>query len=137
MINDYYVSRDKKLLNIDLIHNYLSNDSYWAKGRSKVIIQKSIKNSICFGVYTTANKQVGFGRVITDYAVFAWLLDVFIVEEERGRGLSKLLMEEIMNHEDLQGLKRWGLNTKDAHSLYAKYGFKQLANVAAAMERVS
>lgn len=137
MINKYYVSIDKALLNIDLIHDYLSNDSYWAKGRSKVVIQKSIENSICFGVYTTANVQVGFGRVVSDCAVFAWLLDVFIVEKERGKGLSKLLMEKIMNHEDLQGLKRWGLNTKDAHSLYAKYGFKQLANTAVAMERVS
>jgi len=123
--NTFYISTDKSKLDLEIISDFLSNRSYWAKGRSKETIEKSIENSLCFGVYDLENRQVGFARVISDYAVFAWLLDVFILENQRGKGLGRLLMTEIINHKSLQGLKRCGLGTKDAHSLYEKFGFKQ------------
>ena len=124
----FYISTDKSQLDKDLIIDFLSNHSYWAQGRSRQTIEKSIANSLCFGVFTSQNKQVGFCRVITDYAVFAWLLDVFILKDFRGKGLGKMLMTEVMAHKDLQGLKRWGLGTRDAHGLYEKYGFNLYQN---------
>ena len=132
----FYISTDKSQLDKDLIIDFLSNHSYWAQGRSRQTIEKSIANSLCFGVFTSQNKQVGFGRVITDYAVFAWLLDVFILKDFRGKGLGKMLMTEVMAHKDLQGLKRWGLGTRDAHGLYEKYGFTPLSKPEVMMERV-
>ncbi|WP_321368794.1 GNAT family N-acetyltransferase [uncultured Draconibacterium sp.] len=119
------ISTDKQKLDIQIIHNYLSKESYWAKGRSMETVQRSIDNSLCFGVYTE-NKQVGFARVVTDYAVFAWLLDVFILPEYQGKGYGKKLMQTIMTHEKLQGLRRWGLGTDDAHELYKQFGFTPL-----------
>nr|WP_319998075.1 GNAT family N-acetyltransferase [uncultured Draconibacterium sp.] len=119
------ISTDKKRLDIKVLHNYLSNESYWAKGRTLETVQRSIENSLCFGVYVE-NKQVGFARVITDYAVFAWLLDVFILPEFQGKGYGKKLMEVIITHNDLQGLRRWGLGTDDAHGLYKQFGFAPL-----------
>ena len=119
------ISTDKKRLDIKVIHNYLSNESYWAKGRTLETVQRSIENSLCFGVYIE-NKQVGFARVITDYAVFAWLLDVFILPEFQGKGYGKKLMEVIITHNHLQGLRRWGLGTDDAHGLYKQFGFAPL-----------
>nr|WP_319572881.1 GNAT family N-acetyltransferase [uncultured Draconibacterium sp.] len=119
------ISTDKKRLDIKVIHNYLSNESYWAKGRTLETVQCSIENSLCFGVYIE-NKQVGFARVITDYAVFAWLLDVFILPEFQGKGYGKKLMEVIITHNHLQGLRRWGLGTDDAHGLYKQFGFAPL-----------
>ena len=119
------ISTDKKRLDIKVIHNYLSNESYWAKGRTLETVQRSIENSLCFGVYIET-KQVGFARVITDYAVFAWLLDVFILPEFQGKGYGKKLMETIVTHNNLQGLRRWGLGTDDAHGLYKQFGFAPL-----------
>jgi GNAT superfamily N-acetyltransferase len=126
MNENFYISTEKSQLDKNLIIDFLSNHSYWAQGRNRQTIEKSIANSLCFGVFTSQNKQVGFGRVITDYAVFAWLLDVFILKDFRGKGLGKMLMTEVMAHKDLQGLKRWGLGTRDAHGLYEKYGFTPL-----------
>lgn len=120
----YLVSTDKSKLNISIIHSYLSR-SYWAENIPKEIVAKAIENSLCFGVYN-GNKQIGFARVISDYATFAYLADVFILEEERGKGLSKFLMECILKHKNLQGLRNFCLMTKDAHSLYARYGFKNI-----------
>jgi GNAT superfamily N-acetyltransferase len=137
MDNTFYVSNDKSKLDIDLIHNFLSNQSYWAKGRSRLTVEKSINHSLCFGVFDYENRQVGFARVISDHAVFAWLLDVFILEDFRGKGLGKTLLTAIMTHEDLKGLKRWGLGTKDAHGLYEKYGFKPLSRPEIMMELVT
>jgi N-acetylglutamate synthase-like GNAT family acetyltransferase len=137
MDNTFYVSNDKSKLDIDLIHNFLSNQSYWAKGRSRLTVEKSINHSLCFGVFDYENRQVGFARVISDHAVFAWLLDVFILEDFRGKGLCKTLLTAIMTHEDLKGLKRWGLGTKDAHGLYEKYGFKPLSRPEIMMELVT
>src|SRR4030095_15823392 len=123
----FTISTEKEKLNIDLIHSFL-NRTYWAEGISKEIIRRSIEESLCFGVFEN-DKQVGFARMITDKATFAYLADVFIVEEYRGRGLSKWLMEVIMSHPDLQGLRRMVLATKDAHGLYRKFGFTPLTNV--------
>ncbi|WP_017730888.1 GNAT family N-acetyltransferase [Nafulsella turpanensis] len=131
----FFISTDQSLLDVALIWDYLANHSYWARGRSRDTVEKSIENSLCFGVYTLQNEQVGFARIITDYSVFAWIMDVFIVEEYRGKGLSKKLMEEVMKHPSLQGLQRWGLNTKDAHGLYEQYGFERISRPDWMMEK--
>ena len=123
--NNYSISTDKSKLDISVIHGFLST-SYWSEDIPLDIVQKGISNSLCFGVYNE-NKQVGFARVISDYTSFAYLADVFIIEEERGKGLSKWLMECILKHQQLQGLRNFCLLTRDAHSLYAKYGFENLA----------
>jgi GNAT superfamily N-acetyltransferase len=127
------ISTDKEKLDIDSIHRFLSEDSYWAKGRSLETIKLSIENSLCFGVYV-GDKQVGFARVITDYAIFAWVLDVFILDEYRGKGYGKMLMGAIVGHDKLQNLKRWGLGTDDAHGLYKQFGFTPLSKPGNMME---
>ena len=115
------ISTDRARLNIDLIHGFLSRSSYWAYGRPLPTVQKSIDHSLCFGVYEGA-QQVGFARVVTDYATFAWLCDVFIVESHRGLGLGKWLVQCVSDHPDLQELRLFMLATRDAHILYARYG---------------
>ncbi len=130
------ISTDKAKPDISLIHDFLSNESYWAKDHSMDTVKKSIENSLCFGVYHD-NKQVGFARVVTDYAVFTWIMDVFIIREYRGKGLGKKLMAAIMQHESLQHLQRWGLGTEDAHGLYKHYGFKPLSKPQNMMEVVN
>jgi len=128
----FYISTDKNKLDINCIHNYLSNESYWAKNIPVHLVQKSIEGSCCFGVYVqenpedTAATQIGFARVITDHATFAYLADVFILGKFQGKGLAKWLMETIMAHPELQGLRRWMLATRDAHGLYARSGFLPL-----------
>ncbi len=123
----YRISTDQDLLDLDVIHNYLSNESYWSKGITKEKVQRSIENSMCFGVYKDG-KQVGLARVVTDKAIFAYLCDVFILDEYRGHGLSKWLLQTILAHPELQGLKRWTLATLDAHGLYKQFGFAPLGN---------
>ncbi len=127
------ISTNKTRLDINLIHNYLSNESYWAKGRDIDIVKRSIDNSLCFGVFND-NGQIGFARVVTDYAVFAWIMDVFILKDYRGNGYGKKLMSAIMTHENLQNLQRWGLGTDDAHGLYKQFGFKPLRKPQNMME---
>jgi len=122
---NFIISTDKSKLDIQLIYDYLSKESYWAKNIPKELVKKSIEGSCCFGMYDV-NAQIGFARVITDHATFAYLADVFITEDYRGKGLSKWLMEEIIKHPDFQGLRRWMLATRDAHGLYAKFGFTAL-----------
>ena len=127
--NEFVISTDKSKLNVDIVHNYLCNESYWAKNIPVEIVKKSIDGSCCFGLYINENsifKQIGFARVVSDCATFAYLADVFIVDTYRGKGLSKWLMETIMNCPELQGLRRWLLATKDAHGLYTKFGFSAL-----------
>jgi GNAT superfamily N-acetyltransferase len=124
--DQYSITTDKEKLDIDVIHFFLTN-SYWAEGISKEIIQRSIDGSLCFGVFEN-DRQIGFARMITDQATFAYLADVFILEEYRGLGLSKWLMEVIMSHPGLQGLRRMMLATRDAHGLYAQFGFIPLTN---------
>ena len=128
------ISTDKTKLDLQVIHQYLSTESYWAQGRSLETIVKSIENSLCFGVYLEG-KQIGFARVVTDYAVFAWVMDVFILPDYRGRGYSKKLMQAMVSHDKLQNLKRWGLGTDDAHGLYAQFGFTPLSKPENMMER--
>lgn len=123
-------------MDIDVIHAVIS-ESYWAKGIPKPVLQKALKHSLCFGVFTDdqdGNKQVGFGRMITDRATYAYLADVFIVDEYRGLGLSKFLMRTIVEHPDLQGLRRMVLATRDAHGLYAQFGFKPVPNPEVLMQ---
>lgn len=127
------ISTDKTKLNIQVIHNYLSQDSYWAKKIPIETLQRAIDNSLCFGVYVD-NEQVGFARVTTDYSTFAYLADVFVLPAYRGKGLSKQLIKYIVEYPSLQGLRRWMLGTADAHGLYRKYGFKELANPDRFME---
>ena len=122
--NGYEISTDKRKLDFKVIHNFLTN-SYWSPGISLFQVKKAAQNSICFGVYHN-KKQIGYARVITDSVRFAYLADVFIIEEYRRRGLSKWLMDLIMNHKDFKDINSWMLATKDAHGLYEKFGFKKI-----------
>jgi GNAT superfamily N-acetyltransferase len=117
----YAISTDPKRLDIDAVHAYLSR-SFWAEGIPKEIVARSIENSLCFGLYHD-RRQIGFARVITDLATFAYLCDVYVLEEYRAQGLGKWLIEAIMSHPELQGLRRFHLVTRDAHGLYSRFGF--------------
>ena len=122
---EYLISTDLARLDLDVIHGFLTN-CYWAKGIPREVVARSVEHSLCFGVYDGSGAQVGFARVITDFATIAYLGDVFILESHRGRGLGKWLMECIVQHPALQGLRRWILLTRDAHGLYAQFGFTPL-----------
>lgn len=119
------VDTDPSRLDLDVIHGFLST-CYWARGIPRDTVARSIDHSLCFGAYS-GDRQIGFARVVTDYATFAWIADVFVTEGQRGTGVSRALMDAIVAHPRLQGLRRWMLATRDAHGLYAKYGFKLLA----------
>src|SRR2546421_13076297 len=119
------VDTNKERLDLQLIHGFLTN-SYWSPGVPLEVVHKSIDHSLCFGVYD-GDRQVGFARVISDYCTFAYLADVFVLESDRGRGLSKLLMTAILADSRLQGLRRWLLATRDAHGLYSQFGFTPLS----------
>lgn len=121
----FIISTDNSLIDFELVYSFISQ-SYWAKGIPVETMKKAIDNALCFGVYSTEGNQVGFARMITDKATFAYLADVFILENFRGLGLSKFLVENIVSHPDLQGLRRIMLATKDAHGLYKQYGFKEI-----------
>ncbi len=127
MEDKYIISTETALLDVEMIHDFLSTKAYWCLKIPKETVIRSIEHSLCFGVYKD-RQQVGFARVITDYSTIAYLGDVFILEPHRGKGLSKLLMKNIMNHVKLQGLRRWILLTGDAHGLYKKFGWKELAD---------
>jgi GNAT superfamily N-acetyltransferase len=132
--NEFQITSDKTRMDLAAIHRFLSEEAYWAKNRTIEQTRTAIENSICFGVFR-GKEQVGFARVITDKATFAYLGDVFILNEFRGRGLSKLLMQTIVEHPELQGLRRWILATKDAHGLYEQFGFSTLKFPERWMER--
>jgi GNAT superfamily N-acetyltransferase len=119
------ISTDPDRLDIDLIHRFLSEEAYWSPGVSREIVERSLANSLCFGAYLDA-QQVGLARVITDRTTFAYLSDVFILAPYRGRGYGKRLLQTIFEHPDMQGLRRFTLATRDAHSLYAQFGFQPL-----------
>jgi N-acetylglutamate synthase-like GNAT family acetyltransferase len=123
-IPGYEISADKSRLNIGLIHRFLRT-SYWSEGIPREIVLKSIKESDCFGIYYKSGAQVGFARIISDHATFAYLADVFVVPEEQGRGLGKWLIATIMKAAQYQNLRRWLLATKDAHELYRQFGFTE------------
>jgi len=121
----YQVSTDISKLDVNVIHKYLSEESYWAKGIPRDVLEKAIHNSICFGLYHNA-EQIGFARAVTDKATFAYVADVFVLPAHRGKGLSKWLMQTIQAHPELQNLRRWILTTKDAHSLYEQCGWTRV-----------
>src|SRR6266496_4343882 len=123
---EFLASTDPVRLNLDVIHGYLTR-GYWATGIPRETVAKSMQHSLCFGVYDGSGAQVGFARVVSDFATAAYIGDVFVLESHRGRGLSKLLMECIMQHPALQGLRRWILTTRDANGLYAQFGFRPVA----------
>jgi GNAT superfamily N-acetyltransferase len=129
---DFEITTAPERLEIDAVHDFLTR-SYWASGIPRSTVEKSMRNSLCFGLFH-GKAQVGFARVISDRATFAYLADVFVLPEYRGRGLAKWLMECIMAHPELQGLRRWLLVTRDAHGLYEKFGFKPLARPERLME---
>jgi predicted acetyltransferase len=124
--DEYLITDDSSRLDVPFIHNYLANESYWAKNIPFAIVEKSIANSLCFGLYHK-QQQIGFARLVTDKATFAYLADVFIVAKHRGKGLSRQLIAAIHAHPELQTLRRWMLGTRDAHSLYKKFGWTSLA----------
>ena len=119
---DFAISTSRERLNLDVIHEFLTN-CYWAKGIPREVVARSIENALCFGVYDGTGAQVGFARVISDFATIAYVGDVFVLETHRGRGLGKWLMQCITQHPALQNLRRWILTTRDAHGLYAQMGF--------------
>jgi N-acetylglutamate synthase-like GNAT family acetyltransferase len=129
----YVISTDKEKLDVAAIHAYLTR-SYWSPGIPKAVVERAIEGALCFGVYTEAGQQVGFARAITDRATFAYLADVYVLEEHRGRGLGKWLLEAILAHPALQGLRRILLATRDAHGLYEQFGFKPLVRPESFME---
>jgi GNAT superfamily N-acetyltransferase len=132
--DDFWISTDKSKLDVAAIHRFLSTKAYWCLNIPRDTVQAAIQHSLCFGLYQN-EKQVGFARVISDFATIAYLGDVYILEEYRGNGLSKWLLETVMNHPDLQGLRRWILLTRDAHGLYRSFGWTDLADPSNWMER--
>ncbi|MBL7868261.1 MAG: GNAT family N-acetyltransferase [Flavobacterium lindanitolerans] len=128
------ISTDKDKLDISFIHKFLTN-TYWAKGRTMEEVKTIIENSYCFGIYSNG-KQIGFARVVTDYVVFAYIMDVFIAEEQQGKGYSSLLMDRLLSEPAFSKVKTWRLATADAHFLYEKFGFGALANPEKQMEKI-
>lgn len=134
---EFVVSTDPALLDVPAIHRWLSDESYWARGIPLDTVRRGIESSLNFGLYAESGKrQAGFVRIITDYATFAYVCDVFVLDEYRGRGLGVWLMECVAAHPRLQGLRRWSLGTRDAHGLYEKTGFTSLAAPERWMEKV-
>jgi GNAT superfamily N-acetyltransferase len=132
--DNYTISTDPSRLRIDVIYEFLSR-AYWSQGRSRQTVARSIENSLCFGVYA-GDQQVGLGRVITDYSVYAHLCDVFILEAYRGHGLGKWLISCILAHPELDSARIWTLSTRDAHGLYRRFGFQEVATPGQRMEMI-
>jgi len=120
----YFISTEAERIDRQVVHQYLSEDSYWAFKIPREIVDRSLDHSLCFGVFDPNQKMIGFARVVSDYATFANLMDVFILPMHRGAGLSKWLLSCILTHPDLQGLRSWSLKTRDAHGLYSQFGFQ-------------
>lgn len=133
---EYEITTESGRFDLDVIHRYLSTESYWAHGIPRDVVERSIRHSLCFAILeSVTGAQVGFARVTTDRATFAYLADVFVLAPHRGRGLSKRLMSAILPHPELQGLRRWMLGTRDAHVLYAGFGFTPLPQPERFMQR--
>ena len=130
----FTISTDPARLDMDLIHRTLSTDSYWAKGRTFDRVARAFEHSLPFGIYAPDGALVGWARVVTDFATYAYLSDVWVLTSHRGRGLSKFLVGTIMAHPELRDLRRWSLNTSDAHGLYEQFGFTRIAQPERAME---
>ncbi|MEP3209886.1 MAG: GNAT family N-acetyltransferase [Maribacter sp.] len=122
------ISTQKNLLNIDFIHDYMTEKSYWAKERTIQQTKKTVENSFCFGMYTDAKQQIGFARIVTDFVFFGNIMDVIIDPEYQGKGLGKKLVEFMLQHDAIKSLQTITLKTKDAHSFYEKYGFQRVGN---------
>jgi len=129
----YFLSTEPRLLDVSLIHKFLSEQSYWALGIPREVVERSIQNSLCFGLFDES-QQIGFARVVTDRATFAWLGDVFVIDAFRGQGLGKWMVGALLKHPELQGLRRVLLGTRDAHGLYARFGFTPLAEPSRFLE---
>lgn len=136
MKDQFQISTDSSRLDLGLIHRFLVEESYWARERTLEQTKTAIENSICFGVYD-GERQVAFARVVSDKATFAYVGDVFVVEDYRGRGISKMLMQYIVEHPELQGLRRWVLATRDAHGLYEQFEFAPLRHPERWMEKTA
>jgi GNAT superfamily N-acetyltransferase len=130
---EFLISTDRERLSLDVVHGFLTN-CYWAKGIPREVVARSIEHSLCFGVYEAGGAQVGFARVVSDFATVAYLGDVFVLESHRGRGLSKWLMDSILQHPALGNLRRWILLTRDAHRLYSQFGFTRVETPERYME---
>ena len=130
---EFVISTDEERIDLDIVHGFL-RETYWAQGIPREVVARAIKNSLCFGVYSDG-KQIGFARVVSDFATYAYIGDVFVVESYRGDGLGNWLMECIVGHPRLQGLRRWTLLTRDAHGLYTQFGFTPLRKPERYMER--
>ena len=120
--DEHTISTDKARLDVPLVHAFLSEEAYWSLGRERSVVERSIEGSLCFGIYDREG-QVGFARLVTDYATFAWVCDVFVLPRARGKGLAKWLMQIVVEHPEVRGLRRWMLGTRDAHGLYQRVGF--------------
>lgn len=131
---EFLITNDPARLDMEFIHRFLSTSTYWATGRTIEVVRRSVENSFSFGLFHN-ERQIGFARVVTDYATFAWVADVFVLDEFRGQGLGKWLMGVILDHPQLQGFRRWVLATKDAHELYRPFGFDDLKRPERWMER--
>ncbi len=139
-MDHYVVSSDPRHLDLDAIHRFLSQEAYWSRGVTRQVVERAIRNSLVFGAYlgepgTIGARQVGFCRVVTDKATFAWLCDVFVLPEHRGKGLAERMLEAVLAHPDLRGLRNFVLATRDAHGLYEKYGFARLSAPGSWMRR--
>jgi len=134
-MTEFEISTDKNRLDVPMIHGFLANESYWVPGISRESVEKSLQHSLCFGAYT-GGRQVAFARIVTDYVRFAHLLDVFVLKQYRGQGVSKLLMSSILSHPELRTVVKYSLGTQDAHGLYAQFGFTAPASPERQMELV-
>lgn len=131
---DYTISTDAARLDLDVVHRFLALESYWAHGIPRNVLERALRHSLCFGVYTQG-EQVGFARLVTDYATYGYLMDVFVLPAHRGKGLAKRLLHCILTHPELQGFRRWQLGTLDAHGLYAQFGFTPPAHPERQLEK--
>jgi GNAT superfamily N-acetyltransferase len=131
----FTISTERARLDLDAIYRYLSGESYWAAGMARGVFERSVAGALPFGLYEGGGAQIGYARVVSDYATFAWLSDVYVLEAWRGKGLGHFLIGTVMAHPQLQGLRRWMLSTRDAHRIYAEYGFGDV-DPAALMTRI-
>ena len=125
-VDGYEISTDKARLDVEAVHRWLSEDSYWARGRPREVQEAAIANSACVGAYAADGSQAGFARVVTDGATFAWLCDVFVFPDHRGQGLGRAMVQAALELPELQPVRRWVLATFDAHGVYAPFGFREL-----------
>lgn len=128
MSDEFYITTDKSLINIDFVHDYMSKTSYWGKGRTIQQTKATIENSLCFGLYTVSNQQIGFARVVSDFVFFGNIMDVIIDPQHQGKGFGNMLVTFMLNDLKIKGLQTLTLKTKDAHSFYRKFGFKKIGD---------